>query len=282
MPVADGSWTETVLHSFRTKSSDGYSPLGSLIFDTVGNLYGTTRNGGAADLGTVFELTPSADGTWKENVLHDFTADGQHGYYPYAGLALDKAGNLYGTTYDGELASGGIPGHGTVFKLAPQAVGNLGFEIVHKFKNDAKDGTYPYGGLTIDVAGNLYGTTYGGGNFNGGTAFELTPNVDGTWTEKILHKFKNDGKDGYSVQGGLIFDDAGNLYGSSDTVGTVFELTPTTGGGWTERILHNFKDNGLDGNAPFAGAIIDASGHLYGTTFRGGAHDAGTVFEITP
>lgn len=158
---------------------------------------------------------------------------------------------------------------------------------MHKFKNDGKDGYNPVAGLVLDAAGNLYGTTNSGGIFGGGTAFELMPNSDGTWTEKKLHQFKNDGKDGYVVRACLIFSAAGNLYGTtvaggSDDIGTVFELTPATGGIWTEKILHKFKNEGSDGNGPYAGVIFDAAGNLYGTTVEGGDNNGGTVFAITP
>ena len=219
-------------------------------------------------------------------MLHSFSG-GNQGSFPYAGLILDAAGNLYGTTAGTLRIGEDIIDYGTVFELMPSAGGGWDFKILHEFKNDGKDGFTPVAGLTFDADGNLYGTTYGGGNFGGGTAFELTPNADGTWTEKILHKFKNDGKDGYSVRGGLTFDSAGSLYGTtvaggSDNMGTVFKLTPTAEGRWTEKIVHNFKNDGKDGNAPFAGVIIDASGNLYGTTRTGGTHNGGTVFKITP
>jgi len=284
MPNGDGSWTENILRFFFPDGPRGSAPADGLIFDSMGNLYGTTTTGSLT--GVVFELKPKAGGTWTEKVLHSFSG-GNQGSFPYAGLILDAAGNLYGTTAGTLRIGEDIIDYGTVFELMPSAGGGWDFKILHEFKNDGKDGFTPVAGLTFDADGNLYGTTYGGGNFGGGTAFELTPNADGTWTEKILHKFKNDGKDGYSVRGGLTFDSAGSLYGTtvaggSDNMGTVFKLTPTAEGRWTEKIVHNFKNDGKDGNAPFAGVIIDASGNLYGTTRTGGTHNGGTVFKITP
>ncbi len=118
--------------------------------------------------------------------------------------------------------------------------------------------------------------------------FELTPNGSGGWTETVLHSFGN-GADGALAfpYAGLIFDAAGNLYGTTvaggtHRQGTVFELTPQAGGGWTENVLYSFKNNGTDGARPYAGLVLDAVGNLYGTTYQGGTHGYGTVFEITP
>ena len=115
----------------------------------------------------------------------------------------------------------------------------------------------------------------------------LTPNDDGSWTHKTLHNFKEDGHDGFSLRGDLRFDSSGNLYGTteaggSEDSGTVFDLTPNGDGTWTEKILHQFKNDGQDGRGPSAGVIFDANGNLYGTTVVGGAHGGGTVFEVVP
>ena len=270
---------EKVLHSF-SGGADGTYPYGGLIFDAAGNLYGTTTSGGTSNTGTVFELTPAAGGTWTEKVLHSFSG-GTDGIHPYAGLIFDAAGNLYGTT---DL--GGAYGYGTVFELTPAAGGTWTEKVLHNFNNGGTDGTRPYARLTFDAAGNLYGTTYGGGAYNSyGTVFELTPAAGGTWTEKVLHSFGS-GTDGLIPYGGLIFDAAGNLYGTTayggtNDLGTVFELTPKAGGGWTEKVLYSFGD-GTDGVSPLAGLIFDAAGNLYGTTQHGGTYNYGTVFEIAP
>jgi uncharacterized repeat protein (TIGR03803 family) len=149
----------------------------------------------------------------------------------------------------------------------------------------------------LDSSGNLYGTTYLGGSYGNGTAFELRPNAGGGWTEKILHSFYyNAGSDGAGPQAGLNFDPAGNLYGTTlyggsgacttdDQVvgcGTVFELSPKADGGWQEEILHSFLDNTADGNYPYASLIFNSSGNLYGTTAYGGAYGEGAVFELVP
>ena len=273
---------EKVLHSFNPGGTDGVDPEVVLIFDAVGNLYSTTYYGGTYGYGTVFELTPAAGGTWTEKVLHNFNDDGTDGYQPVASLIFDAAGNLYGTT-----EAGGTYSAGTVFELTPAAGGTWTEKVLHNFNSDGTDGFFPSACLVLDAAGNLYGTTLGGGTSNRGTVFELTPTpaAGGTWTEKVLHNF--DGTDGYQPYADLIFDAAGNLYGTTEaggtySAGTVFELTPAAGGTWTEQVLHNFKDDGTDGIEPHAGLIFDASGNLYGTTFGGGAYGQGTVFEITP
>jgi uncharacterized repeat protein (TIGR03803 family) len=153
----------------------------------------------------------------------------------------------------------------------------------------------------MDAHGNLYGIDAGGGNRSGchyrgwgcGTVFELTPQANAGWTEKVLHAFSR-GRGGFTPGGGLTFDAAGNLYGTTSAggngtgckvengCGTVFELTPNATGNWTEKVLHTFNENGRDGVIPDAGLIFDARGNLYGTTFGGGSHDGGTVFELTP
>ena len=290
-PRAGGGWAERVLHNFH--GTDGWEPSGNLIIDATGNLYGTTRRGGTGlcrtpgnnliGCGTVFRLTPAAGGGWTETVLHSFSNDGVDGLNPYTGMVLDSVGNLYGTTY-----AGGAYGYGTVFELTPAAGGNWTETVLHSFNFKAADGANPYGSLIIDGLGNLYGTTYGGGAFDGGSAFELTPEAGGSWTETVLHNFVYNFTDGFSPTGALTFDAAGNLYGTtnaggSHNVGTVFELTPAAGGNWSEAILYNFNDGAKDGAYPFGAMVWDTAGNLYGTTQYGGARNvSGMVFELTP
>ncbi|MGB8887735.1 MAG: choice-of-anchor tandem repeat GloVer-containing protein [Candidatus Korobacteraceae bacterium] len=276
-PQDGGGWTEKVLHSFGS-GTDGIYPYGGLIRDAAGNLYGTTLGGGIHSSGTVFELTPQEGGGWTEKVLHSF-GRGTDGAGPYAGLSLDVYGNLYGTT-----SLGGIHSSGTVFELTPQEGGGWTEQVLHSFGHGT-DGAGPYAGLIIDAAGNLYGTTLGGGIHSSGTVFELTPQEGGDWTEKVLHSFGH-GTDGAGPYAGLIFDVAGNLYGTTfeggiHSSGTVFELAPQEGGEWTEIVLHSFG-SGTDGAAPYAGLMRGAVGNLYGTTLEGGIHSSGTVFELTP
>jgi len=285
-PKAGGGWTETVVHSFNDNGIDGNTPYSSLTFDAhTGNLYGTTYGGGTYGYGTVFELTPNGVGGWTETVVHNFNDNGTDGYYPFTGLIVDAAGNLYGATFNG-----GAYGVGTVFELTPSGGGVWTEAVLHNFNDNGTDGYQPYGaGLILDSVGNLYGTTVDGGAYGVGTVFELTPSGGGVWTETILHSFNDTPfTDGYGPTCGLIVDAAGNLYGTTTYgghhccggYGTVFELTPTGAGSWTEKVLHSFE--GKDGEQPWAGLVLDASGNLYGTTYEGGAYGVGTVFELSP
>jgi uncharacterized repeat protein (TIGR03803 family) len=293
-PQAGGGWTETILHNFNN-NGDGLAPSVGLIFDAAGNLYGTTDAGGLYQNGTVFELEPGANGIWTEKILHDFNPNGKDGLAPQAGLVMDAAGNLYGTTYAGGRWNGG-----TAFELLPGADGTWTEQILHPFAYaDGIDGTGPYPSLVFDAAGNLYGTTNGGGVYGSGTVFELTHGTGGAWFEKVIHSFNPNGKDGtFPFLAGVVFDTAGNLYGvtfeggtgtCSGGCGTVFELTRTPGGSWVEKTLHNFSNNGKDGVNPVAALILGASGRLYGTTAYGGTGGCtsegpgcGTVFELAP
>ncbi len=277
-PNAGGSWTETVLYSF-TGGADGGFPFASVIFDQSGNLYGTTSGGGAHGAGTVFELTPNTDGTWTEHVLRQFTG-GKGGGGPQAGLIFDQAGNLYGTT-----SGGGTYEAGVVFKLAPNANGSWTASVLHQFTG-GEDGGGPLDGLIFDKAGNLYGTASGGGAGGDGVVFKLTPRSGGKWWgEKVLHAFTG-GDDGAVPAAGLIFDSAGNLYGTTQNgggsgYGTVFKLAPASGGRpWRERILHAFR--GPWAAWPVAGLVLDPAGNLYSTTQAADDKHAGEVFEITP
>ena len=253
---------EKLLYSFGTVRTDGAYPQAGLILDKAGNLYGTTSGGGAYNEGTVFELMRRAGGHWTERILHSFKggADGSH---PSANLIFDTSGNLYGTTYQG-----GADSSGTVFELIPKASGGWTEKVLHSF-GQGKDGASPYASLIIDAAGNLYGTAFHGGADGFGTVFELTPKAAGKWAEKVLHSFN--GKDGKYPSASLIFDASGNLYGPTEE--SIFELMPKTGGGWTEKVLHNSGSTG--------DLIFDGAGKLYGTTYLGGPHDEGTVFELT-
>jgi len=275
VPSAHGQ-TETILHSFSGGLSDGMNPyLVTPVFDSNGNLYGTTQYGGAycgGFCGTVFKLTPSGD-TWSPTILWSF-GNGTDGSTPLAGVVLDGQGNLYSSTF-----FGGDDDYGTVFELSPSGAET----VLHSFVRNGTDGNYPQGSLVLDAEGNLYGTTtYGGDLACGegcGIVFELSP----SGTETILHSFTPNGTDGYHPVGNLLFDN-GKLYGTTGqggvyNGGTVFELVPSKNG-WTENILWNFG-NGADGLEPFAGLIQDKKGNFYGTTNGGGAYGYGTVFELT-
>jgi uncharacterized repeat protein (TIGR03803 family) len=166
--------------------------------------------------------------------------------------------------------------------------------VLHSFNQNGADGAGTFAGVIFDAAGNLYGTTAYGGAYGYGTVFELSPTGGGGWTEAVLYSFcsQTNCTDGAHPYAGLIFDAAGNLYGEASgggtysnctygLCGTVFELTPASGGRWTEQVLHNFG-NGADGAYPAASMIFDAAGNLYATTVDGGTYNYGTVFELTP
>jgi uncharacterized repeat protein (TIGR03803 family) len=297
------AWKETVLHSFcaQTNCDDGSAPLAGLIMDAAGNLYGTTVQGGGtqSDAGVVFELTPHGSRTsWTETVLYSFCAQANcvDGAGPAAGLIMDGAGNLYGTAQNGGAASG----RGVVFELTPNASRTSWTEtVLYSFCAQANcaDGAEPFAGVTMDAAGNLYGTTFKGGASDMGAVFELTPNASRTsWTETVLHSFcaQTSCDDGALPSASLIVDAAGNLYGTTDYgdptsstqygPGVVFELTPNAAGTpWTETVLHRFCSRGTpcpDGSVSGAGLITDGAGNLYGTTIGGGVNNGGVVFEV--
>lgn len=283
-PNQDGSWTREIIFPFSDWGPPGAWPASSLIFDAAGNLYGTAEYGSATDCGigpcgggVVYQLTPNAGGYWTENVLYTFSG-GSDGGYPVAGLAFDTAGNLYGTT-----TGGGSYFYGVVFKLTKESDGSWTESVLHSFTG-GKDGANPYAGLTIDAAGNLYGTTVTGGKLGFGNVFKMTLGSDGKWREFIVHPFSG-GKDGANPYASLVLDAAGNLYGTtanggSHGFGNAFKFMLGADGIWRERVLHQFA-GGNDGANPYAGLVLDAAGNLYGTTANGGAHGFGTVFTLT-
>jgi uncharacterized repeat protein (TIGR03803 family) len=226
-PRAAGYWQLRVLHSFNSNGLDGIRPTDGLVFDSSGNLYGTTCQGGTYDGGVVFELSPKAGGGWGEKVLYNFASSYSDGGCPYGGLIFDSSGNLFGATL-----SGGPNDYGTVFELKPSGA-TWTESVLYEFVGGSTDGNYPYAGVILDPAGNLYGDTAYGGAYNKGTVFELTP-TGNSWTENILHTFGSSG-DGNYPSGSLLWDSAGNLYGvtgqggaydGSFGSGTVFEIKP--------------------------------------------------------
>lgn len=268
-------WTQTVLYRF-TGTDDGGNPgYGDLAFDAAGNIYGTTMDGGANcfpyyNCGVVFKLTRSGE-SWTESVLYSFSQSGNGGDIPYAGVILDSAGNLYGTTVIGGVDNGGV-----LFQLT-QSGSSWTETVLHSF-GGLNDGIGPIGGPTMDRQGNLYGTTASGpGNENVGTVYELQPSGD-SWTYSILPASLS----GFGgPEDALTMDAAGNLYatsygGGSSTYGNVFKLTPL-GGSWTYTDLHDF--NGHDGADPIGSVVLDAHGNVYGTTSEFGY---GEIWEITP
>jgi len=310
--------TETILYNFPSESSQktvgGSLPSSGLIFDSHGNLYGTTEWGGAYGPGTVFRLSPKAGGGWAEQSVHSFQPL-PSGFNPYGGLTMDAAGNLYGVTQrGGDSSACGGNGCGTVFELSPAAGGGWAGKFLHRFTGVGFDGAYPNGGLVLDGAGNIYGTTsqggkgmcveYTGGPVQGcGTVFELSPTPSGPWKQTIVRTFEGavlgaPSADGEDPVSGLIFDANGNLYGTTSEggkygYGTVFELSPKAGGGWSQKLLHVFNESETDGYAPNATMVFDKHGNLYGTTQYGGTGmctdyssdevtGCGTIFELSP
>ncbi len=284
-PTASGPWKKTTLYSFTDVSAGRY-PYAGVIFDTAGNLYGTTSVGGSdGGCGAAFELSPSSSGAWTETTLHGFGC-GNDGNLPAAPLVFDQKGNLYGTTGSGGGKNTTVctAGCGTVFELTLNA-GAWTEQVLYAF-GDGTDGDFPDGPLVLDAAGNLYGTAGAGGDFGRGVVFELSPGTGGTWTESTLYSFEG-GSDGQLPQFGLIRTRAGNFYGVTDAggvscnCGTVFELLPVTGGGWAENILYTFS-GGTDGGYPYSGLAIDKQGSLYGATTLGGTDNQGTIFRLFP
>jgi uncharacterized repeat protein (TIGR03803 family) len=275
-PAASAQSKFKILHEF-VSLHDGAEPLSGLIFDQSGNLYGTTATGRRDANSMVFQLTPNLDGSWTEKVLYQFTGSSDGGE-PHAGVILDKAGNLYGTTING-----GNVGCGVVFKLTPNADGSWTESVLYSFMG-GNDGCAPYAGLIFDQAGNLYGTTLSGGSLQLGTVFELSRSSGG-WKESTLYSFKG-GNDGNYPYASLIFDQGGNLYGTTIYGGSyyqhgiAFQLTPSPDKSWSEKVLYRFT-GGVDGDLPVASLILDQTGNLYGTTLFGGTYKSGTVFQLT-
>jgi len=290
-----------VLYAFKG-GSDGTLPSGALAFDTAGNLYGTTFNGGSSGnclygqgigCGIVFQLKPKTTGKWTEHILHAFQG-GSDGGNPNGSPIFDPAGNLYGATVQG--GTGSSDGCGTIFQLAPGSSGWTESLVFTFCSSGGDDGFFPEPGLIQDSAGNIYGMTESGGAGFGGVAFKLTPG-SGQWTESVLNNFcliNACTSLGAQPVAGLVFDAAGNLYGTTIAggltkfgcfggfppgCGVVFKLTPQ-GGGWTESVLHDF--HGPDGGGPASNLILDSQGNLYGTTSYDGAFGTGTVFKLTP
>jgi uncharacterized repeat protein (TIGR03803 family) len=257
---------KTILHTFAGSPSDGGSPRGTLLRDRIGNLYGTTDEGGANDTGTVFLVTPSG----MESILWSFGPPGSgDGFGPSGSVVTDTQGNLYGMT-----GGGGAFNLGTVFEVTPSGVES----VLYSFQGGT-DGALPLDGPILDKAGNLYGTTSAGGN-GYGTVFELSTSGE----ETVLHRFKGAPSDGDFPSSSLVFDRKGNLigttqFGGTQKNGTVFALNPASG---FERVLYSFGSQANDGIAPFAGVIFDSKGDIDGTTSNGGGNNDGTVYTLTP
>jgi uncharacterized repeat protein (TIGR03803 family) len=289
-------------------NTDGYLSMATLFLDSAGNLYGTTLEGGDLNYcgglgcGVVFRLSPS-NRTWQFTVLHNFT-NGADGGGPYSGVVVDAAGNVYGTTANGGsyFTCPQYNGCGVAFMLSPTASGTWKETVIHSFTG-GWDGSNPISGLLLDTAGDLYGTAFEGGmvasdcEYGCGVVYRLSPTSSGNWMPTVLHTFT--GKDDGSYPSApLIWDAAGNLYGTTSRggntqcitfapsgCGTVFELSPSSNGQWREEVLHKFA-GGQGGAVPVAPVVFDSSGNLFGTTGWGGrgcfGEGCGTVFEMKP
>ena len=274
-------WVFTPLYAFQG-IPDGDEP-GAVIVGPDGSLYGTTVGGGNSGCrfigcGTVFNLkppvhpSPSVLASWTESVLYRFTGGTDAANPNPDKLAVDQAGNLYGTTH-----AYGTYGRGSVFKLT-LASGMWTESLLYSFTGGS-DGAGPVAGVIFDRAGNLYGTTVEGGTYGYGTVYELMSSGSG-WAEHVLYSFQG-GSDGEYPQGGLLFDTFGKIYGTTEGTyqypGTAFMLTPSDYG-WIQTVLHGFT--GGDGANPGDALIMGANADLYGTTTQGGSIGVGVVFEL--
>jgi uncharacterized repeat protein (TIGR03803 family) len=265
------SWRDTVLHRFGS-GQDGSQPIGGVVLDSAGAVYGTNNLGGASGNGAVFEVSRSGQ-IWNESLIYSFTG-GTDAVNPVAGVTLDPSGNLYGTT-----SFGGANGVGAIYQLVHSEQG-WRESVIYSFQG-LSDGQNPVGGLILDQAGDLYGTTFDGGDNGGGTVYELTPSRQG-WTFTTLYSFTG----GYGgPYNNLTWDASGNLYGATNGdgafgLGSVFKLTPGENG-WTLTDLHDFA-GGNDGASPYGAVAVDTHGDVFGTAAVGGTANQGVAWEITP
>jgi uncharacterized repeat protein (TIGR03803 family) len=253
-----------LLHTFTGGTDDGANPEGGLLQGPDGTLYGTTTGGGDANRGTVYQVAPDGSGY---ALLHSFT--GPDGASPLSNVIQGPDGTLYGTTRFGGAANGG-----TVFQMAPDG---SGFALLHCFSGS--DGNDLRAGLIQAADGTLYGTTVGGGDAGRGTVFQMAPDGSGF---TLLHSFTGGTVDGAIPQGGLLQGPDGTLYGTTfrggdANLGTVYQMAPD-GSGFA--LLYSFT--GPDGASPLSNVIQGPDGTLYGTTLFGGALGGGTVFRMAP
>lgn len=282
--IQPGTWKEEVVFSFSSYAN-GWYPQGKIAFDSSGNLYGLTPNGGES--GVAFKLIPNPKGQWTEQVLYSNVG------LPYAGVVIDSRGNLYGGS-----DANGLYNEGSIFELSPGTQG-WQFSNIYSFVAPCGmfcGGTQP-GDLTSDKRGDLFGFTGDAGipgckGFGCGTVFEMT-NCGGTWKETTLYQFQNLSGGWGPGYGAPAFNSSGNLYGTTQGggrygFGTVFKLSHGKRG-WTKTTLYDFP-GGAGGWQPYGGAVVDQHGNIFGTTYFGGKtggksckkDGCGVVFEITP
>jgi uncharacterized repeat protein (TIGR03803 family) len=280
LPSAGGVWSLKILHEFT--NSDNVGPSAGFTMDAAGNLYAPSLFGGGNGWGAIFELKQISNGTWRSEILHSFANNGTDGIYPGATLTMDAAGNLYGTTQ-----AGGLKNVGVVFELTPYAGGGGWSEKILcslPYKQKLWGNTdYP---LTLDSAGNLYGVTNYGGALDGGYVFELSATSKGPWTLTTLYSFGVYTGPGPAVPwSGVVFDSAGNLYGvtangGTEGWGTVYQLSPSSGGGWTEKDLVDFPSSCSPACIPEAAITVDSAGNIFGTAAATGSN--GVAYEVSP
>lgn len=269
------SWNDTVLYAFQG-SNDVGNPYNDVTFDAAGNLYGAVTYAGLfPEGGGVYSLTRSQGG-WTYNLLFEFPGL-PNGNESFAPLFFDHSGNILGTTLEG-----GTEGNGVVFKMVPSGSG-WSESVVYSFGH-VPDAGGPFAGLISDAAGNLYGTTIGGGVHGNGAVYELSP-TNGSYNYSVIYgDFYNPELGNEGPRGGLVMDAAGNLYGTTSGTGRylqgeIFELSPSANG-WTFTDLHDFDVS--DGTGPQGDLGMDSNGNIYGVTIGGGAHGYGVIWEITP
>ena len=260
-----------IIAKFAGGANDGGKPFGALVADKAGALYGATSVGGNDNKGIIFKLTPKANpnALWTKTILHEF--GGATGETPYAGLVIDNAGNLYGTT-----TAGGTNNKGVVFKYT---AATKQLTVLYSFKGNATDGGMPYAGLARDADGVLYGFTSEGGRSGFGTAFEIAANNRFT----VTHHFT--GASGDNPRGAPVLDKQGNVYGASvegggPKNGLVFKIAPNN----ARTTLYTFKAAASDGHHPY-GPLFTPGGNgamFFGTTNEGGAQNKGAIFEVMP
>jgi uncharacterized repeat protein (TIGR03803 family) len=283
-PGSNGNYTETVLYTFQNCIQTGLYPAGALTTDKDGNLYGAESSNLDDGSGQIYELAKGTNGGWTYSVIHTF---GSKEGSPYGDLAWDAAGNLYGatfapfTTFDGE-----------VFKLSPQPDGSWKEGVLYQFPSPNGVGS-PSGSVVLDSQGNLYGATffgYGGyGTSTRGGVYELSPQSGNQWKLTLLYNFTTASTSQFP-NSRLTFDSSGNLYGTTQGgntfYGTVFEVSPGSGGTWTENTLHSFNSGNNDGGSTTGNLVFDATGNLYGVTYNGGSgcnlNLCGVVYKLTP